>query len=105
MPNLTKIPRALHIFAALHTICTKVHISWKTDSCPNCHHHILRVSRSAADPESGDKDIVRTPIRFYDDGERVSSEFQTSGFNTPRRSEETLASSTRTADIDCRGAY
>lgn len=96
-PNLTKAPRALHVFAALHTIYTKVHISWKMESCPNCHHNMLRVSRSAAGPESGDKDTVRTAVRFYDNDERVSSEFQTSGFNTPRRSEETLASSTRTA--------
>ena len=94
---LTHLPRTLHMFATLHTICTKVHISSQTGSCPNCHHNILRVPRSAADPESGDKNTVRTDVRFYDAEERVSSEFQTSGFNTPRQSEETLASSTRTA--------
>jgi hypothetical protein len=98
--NLTPPQSLLHVFTAIHTIYTKLHISWETNSCPNCHHHILHVSRSAADPEGGDKDTVRTDVRFYhdDDGdERESREFQLSGLNTPRQSEETLASSMRTS--------
>lgn len=97
LPNLTRLLSILHSFAALHTIHTKIHISWKIDSCPNCHHNILRVSPTATEQKSGDKITVRTNSRFYDDDERESSEFQTSGFNTPRQSEETLASSMRTS--------
>jgi hypothetical protein len=44
----------------------------------------------------GDKDTSQVSAHFYDDDARMS-EFQTSGFNTPRQSEETLASSTRTS--------
>jgi len=75
-------------------------MTWETNSCPNCHHNILRVFRPAADPQSDDKDTVQPRTHFYDDDgddARVSSEFQTSGFNTPRQSQETLASSTKTS--------
>jgi hypothetical protein len=95
--SLTQPLSVLHIFAALHTIRNKFHISWETNNCPNCHHNVIRVSRSTADQDGGDKDNIRSSPHFYDDGARVSSEFQTSGFNTPRQSEETLASSTRTS--------
>lgn len=51
----------------------------------------MRSERTQAAVGQKDYDDIRQPgLRFYDEDTRPSSEFQTSGFNTPRVSEETL---------------
>lgn len=44
-----------------------------------------------------DKEIRQSLMRGFDEDARESSEFQTSGFNTPRQSAETLRSSVRSS--------
>ncbi|KAM0715902.1 hypothetical protein Q7P37_008416 [Cladosporium fusiforme] len=47
-------------------------------------------------PEAG-KEVRQSLMRGYDEDARESSEFQTSGFNTPRQSVETLRSEVRSS--------
>lgn len=80
-------------------------IVWQSGACANCQHHELhhrsvsvaghRVGFPGAamgySNEHGHKDFHQPFIRDDDeDGSRESSEYQTSGFNSPRQSAETL---------------
>jgi hypothetical protein len=86
-------------------------ITWQSDSCPDCQHHRRHRSISLAGHqlgipgagfghrhEHGFKDVHQPFIRSrdVDVDSRESSEYQTSGFNSPRRSAETLATDART---------
>lgn len=80
-------------------------IVWQSKGCANCRHHELhRRDVPVAGPrmgmpgaamgyphEHGHKDFHQPFIQNDDeDGSRESSEYQTSGFNSPRQSAETL---------------
>jgi hypothetical protein len=84
-------------------------ITWQSDSCPDCQHHRRHRSISMAGHHLGlpgagfghshehrFKDAHQPFIGSRDVDSRESSEYQTSGFNSPRRSAETLATDMRT---------
>jgi hypothetical protein len=83
-------------------------ITWQSNSCPDCQHHQRHRSVSLAGhqlglPGAGSehsheqrfKEAHQPFIRSRDVESRESSEYQTSGFNSPRRSAETLATDIR----------
>lgn len=56
----------------------------------------MRLERNGAYAARKDGGLNARPIlKFYDDTARPSSEFMTSGCNTPRMSQETLGSEVR----------
>jgi hypothetical protein len=80
-------------------------IVWQSRACANCQHqevhhrsvsvagHRMRLPGAAMGfpNEHSHKDFRQPFIQDDDeDGSRESSEYQTSGFNSPRQSEETL---------------
>ena len=90
-----------------HLACMRLSSLLPVHDCPNCKNHARSLPRWQR-PITLDDDIPANDgqirglseplIRAYaDDGARESSEFQTSGCNTPRQSSETLASSVRTS--------
>jgi hypothetical protein len=88
----------IHIYLALHGWIEILWTQWAHYRCC-CHDPsgCLRLdSKDVVGGGDGGNDTAEQPIlRFYDEQARPSSEFQTSGCNTPRMSQETLGSSTR----------
>jgi hypothetical protein len=76
-------------------------IQWRRRSDPGCCCNnpggcLRRSNGIETFADRKDDGGAHEPIMsFYDDHERPSSEFQTSGFNTPRVSQDTLDSSVR----------
>jgi hypothetical protein len=78
----------IHLYLALRTLLL---ISWTRRSIPVCCCSLR--PDGAFDVKGKGGDDARQPmIGFYDEDARPSVEFQTSGFNTPRVSQETLES-------------
>lgn len=89
-------------------------IVWQSGACANCQHHELphrsisvaghRMGLPGATMgyphEHGSKDFHQPFIQDEnEDGSRESSEYQTSGFNSPRQSAETLGTDFYAEDI------
>jgi hypothetical protein len=101
----------IHVYLAIEALRTGGFelptIVWQSSACPDCQHYKLdHRSVSVAGHrigfpgnvtvyphDHGNKDIHQPFIQGGDDeeGSRDSSEYQTSGFNSPRQSAETLA--------------
>jgi hypothetical protein len=84
-------------------------LEWQSNTCPDCQHHRRHRSVSLAGHQLGlsgaefghlheqnYRDAQQPFIDSQDVDSRESSEYQTSGFNSPRRSAETLATDIRT---------
>lgn len=100
---------AIHLFLSVRSasLIELPTITWQSTSCPDCQHHQRHRSISLAGHQLGlpghghshehrFKDAHQPFIRSRDIESRESSEYQTSGFNSPRRSAETLATDIRT---------
>jgi hypothetical protein len=89
-------------------------IVWQSSGCANCRHHELphrsvsvaghRMGLTGAamgyPHEHGSKDFHRPFIQDDDEEDsRESSEYQTSGFDSPRQSAETLGTDFRDEDV------
>lgn len=107
------IVSTIHLFLSVRSasLIELPTITWQSDSCPDCQHHRRHRSISLAGHQlelpgagfghrhqHGFKDVQQPFIRSrdVDVDSRESSEYQTSGFNSPRRSAETLATDIRT---------
>ena len=87
----------IHIYIALHGWLQILRAQWAHCCCccqkPNGCLSLEGNGGSAAGGKDGDDGMAGQPIlKFYDETARPSSEFMTSGCNTPRMSEETLGS-------------
>lgn len=72
------------------------HVALPADSAPTTYQHPAQAQTSGPGHSRSSKDIYAPPFTHtYGDEARESSEFQTSGFNTPRQSAETLRSEAR----------
>ena len=93
----------IHLYLALRTLPS---ISWYRRSvavccCYNPSCCSRRPDAIEAFTGNGKGDEAHQPmIGFYDEDTRPSDEFQTSGFNTPRVSQETLESECGKGDGD-----
>lgn len=97
---------SIHLFLSVCSIrlMNLPTLTWQSNSCPDCEHHHNHRSTSRArhhvgstGPQIGNahehglKEACQPFIHSGDEDSRESSEYQTSGFNSPRRSAETLA--------------
>jgi len=96
-PNCNHVPPS-----ALPRWQRQRHVALPADAGPSTTYqqHPVRARSQSAGPghSRSSKEIYATAQPFmhaYDGDARESSEFQTSGFNTPRQSEETLRSEAR----------
>jgi hypothetical protein len=94
---LTTTASVIHLYLALRAFLT---IQWNRHSGSGCCCHnpsgCLRPdSTEILAGRKGDNGVREPIMGFYNDHGRPSSEFQTSGFNTPRVSQDTLNSSVR----------
>jgi hypothetical protein len=95
--RLANMASVIHLYLALRAFLT---IQWNRHSGSGCCCHnpsgCLRPDRTEnLAGRKGDNGAREPIMSFYNDDERPSSEFQTSGFNTPRVSQDTLNSSVR----------
>ena len=87
----------IHVYLAIQVGLDALRTQWAHSCCCGQDPRgCLRLERNDAFAAGKDDDTADQPIlRFYDEQARPSSEFQTSGCNTPRMSQDTLGSSTR----------
>jgi hypothetical protein len=107
------ITSTIHLFLSVRSasLVERPALTWQPNACPDCQHHHRHGSNFLAEHEVG-----LTGARFgyahahepfihsRDVDSRESSDYQTSGFDSPRPSAETLATDIRTdlGDIaDC----
>jgi len=101
MSKLTNMHSMIHIYLAMDGWIEILRTQWAHSCC--CGQKPSGCLRlDAKDVFVGGKDDIDTAdqpiLRFYDEQARPSSEFQTSGCNTPRMSQETLATSMRSSE-------
>jgi hypothetical protein len=98
----------IHLFLSIR-YARWIVIEWQPSACPDCQRHRRHRSISLAGQQLGlsgvgsehlhehdFKDVQQPLFHSGDVDSRESSEYQTSGFNSPRRSAETLATDMRT---------
>jgi hypothetical protein len=106
-PLLTSaVNSTIHLFLSVCSIrlMSLPTLTWQSSSCPDCEHHHNHRSTSRArhhigvtGPRIGNahghslEEAHQPFINSGDEDSRESSEYQTSGFSSPRRSAETLA--------------
>ena len=79
------------------------HVALPADSGPATRQHRARAQSAGPGHSRSSKEIYAQPfMHAYDGDARESSEFQTSGFNTPRQSEDTLRPSGETLRSEVR---